>query len=142
MHNTKYFRFILKLYHKKAVIYIRVACKEAINDAIMEQKELINRYLKTKSNIKVSDYYIDDGYSGTNLNRPAFKKMLQDIKNNKIDEVIVKDFTRISRNYFDLSECIENFKNNNVKIISIYNDTKFQNKLKKSYLLKDSKEVG
>ena len=126
----------------KAGIYIRVACKESINDEIMEQKELINRYLKTKSNIKVSDYYIDDGYSGTNLNRPAFKKMLQDIKNNKIDEVIVKDFTRISRNYFDLSECIENFKNNNVKIISIYNDTKFQNKLKKSYLLKDSKEVG
>ena len=132
----------MKKENYKAVIYIRVACKETINDEIMEQKELINRYLKTKSNIKVSDYYIDDGYSGTNLNRPAFKKMLQDIKNNKIDEVIVKDFTRISRNYFDLSECIENFKNNNVKIISIYNDTKFQNKLKKSYLLKDSKEVG
>ena len=132
----------MKKENYKAVIYIRVACKEAINDEIMEQKELINRYLKTKSNIKVSDYYIDDGYSVTNLNRPAFKKMLQDIKNNKIDEVIVKDFTRISRNYFDLSECIENFKNNNVKIISIYNDTKFQNKLKKSYLLKDSKEVG
>ena len=132
----------MKKENYKVVIYIRVACKEAINDEIMEQKELINRYLKTKSNIKVSDYYIDDGYSGTNLNRPAFKKMLQDIKNNKIDEVIVKDFTRISRNYFDLSECIENFKNNNVKIISIYNDTKFQNKLKKSYLLKDSKEVG
>lgn len=132
----------MKKENYKAVIYIRVACKEAINDEIMEQKELINRYLKTKSNIKVSDYYIDDGYSGTNLNRPAFKKMLQDIKNNKIDEVIVKDFTRISRNYFDLSECIENFKNNNVKVISIYNDTKFKNKLKKSYLLKDSKEVG
>lgn len=132
----------MKKENYKAVIYIRVACKEAINGEIMEQKELINRYLKRKSNIKVSDYYIDDGYSGTNLNRPAFKKMLQDIKNNKIDEVIVKDFTRISRNYFDLSKCIENFKNNNVKIISIYNDTKFQNKLKKSYLLKDSKEVG
>ena len=132
----------MKKENYKAVIYIRVACKETINDEIMEQKELINRYLKTKSNIKVSDYYIDDGYSGTNLNRPAFKKMLQDIKNNKIDEVIVKDFTRISRNYFDLSKCIKSFKNNNVKIISIYNDTKFQNKLKKSYLLKDSKEVG
>ena len=48
------------------------------------------------------DYYIDDGYSGTNFNRPAFEKLLQDITNGKINTIIVKDLSRLGRNHIEV----------------------------------------
>jgi len=48
---------------------------------------------------KIYDCYIDDGYSGTNYNRPDFQRMLDDIEDDKINMVIVKDLSRLGRNY-------------------------------------------
>ena len=70
--------------------------------------------------MQLVDYYIDDGYSGTNFNRPGFKKLFEDIKNEKVNTIIVKDLSRFARNYIDAGNYIENiFKTLKVRFISI-----------------------
>lgn len=61
------------------------------SNSIENQKEYIEDYLQSKPEIRVVDFYIDDGYSGVNFDRPDFQRMLQDIKDKKINCVIVKD---------------------------------------------------
>lgn len=52
-------------------------------------------------------YYIDDGYSGTNFNRPDFQRMIADIEKGKINTVITKDLSRLGRNYLESGACME-----------------------------------
>lgn len=61
------------------------------SNSIVNQRELVEQYISSKSDLELVDYYIDDGYSGTNFNRPGFEKLLQDMKNKKINCIIVKD---------------------------------------------------
>ena len=123
-------------------VYIRIGNKENDDFAVRIQKALIDSYLKIKGNMKVVGYYIDYGYSGMNLNRPEIQKILKDMNCKKFHGVVVKELATISRNYLDLSDCIENhFKINNVKLISIADDIEFQRKIRKFYLLNNDKEV-
>ena len=59
---------------------------------------LLEKYCKDNG-YEIYDYYIDDGYSGLNYNRPNFQRLLQDIENGKIDLVITKDLSRLGRDY-------------------------------------------
>lgn len=69
------------------------------SNSIGNQRNIIKQYIKNNNlNVNVN-YYIDDGYSGTTFERPDFKKMLKDIKDNKINCIIVKDLSRLGRNY-------------------------------------------
>lgn len=77
------------------------------SNSIENQKEYIEDYLHSKSEIKLVDFYIDDGYSGVNFDRPDFQRMLQDIKDKKINCVIVKDLSRLGRNYIEVGKYIE-----------------------------------
>ncbi len=52
-------------------------------------------------------YYVDDGYTGTNFDRPEFQRMLEDIKNKKIDVIIIKDLSRFGRNYIETGNFVE-----------------------------------
>ena len=72
------------------------------SNSIENQKEYIEDYIHSKPEIEIVDFYIDDGYSGVNFDRPDFQRMLQDIKNKKIDCVIVKDLSRLGRNYIEV----------------------------------------
>ena len=101
-------------------VYIRCACKKGSDFQIRVQKECAKKYLMDKENIGTVTYYIDNGFSGTDINRPAFNELIKDIKNKKIGKIIVKDYSRISRSYIDLLKCIrEYFNPNNVELISI-----------------------
>ena len=62
--------------------------------SIQTQKTLLTQYCK-EHNIRIADYYCDDGWSGTNFERPEFKRMIDDIENGKINTVIVKDYCEI-----------------------------------------------
>ena len=100
-----------------AGLYIRLS-KEDKNESIKNQKNLLIKYA-TDNNFNYS-IYIDDGYTGTNFNRPSFSKLLQDINNQKIDTVIVKDLSRLGRDYIKTGELIEHFfPIHNIRFIAI-----------------------
>ena len=87
---------------------------------IKNQKALIESYLENKTNIVIGDYYVDDGYTGTNFDRPGFKRMLQDVVNGKINGIIVKDLSRLGRNHREVGKYIEEiFPIYDIRIISV-----------------------
>ena len=74
--------------------YLRLSKEDNENiesNSIVNQRELIEQYISNKDDLQIVDYYIDDGYSGTNFNRPGFRRLLQDIKNKKINCIIVQE---------------------------------------------------
>ena len=91
--------------------YLRLSKEEFSNEkesnSITNQKLIIDNYLKEHKEYLLVDYYIDDGYSGTSFNRPEFQRMLEDIKNKKIDVIIIKDLSRLGRNYIETGNFIE-----------------------------------
>lgn len=79
------------------------------SDSISNQRALITRYIEEHEDLheyKVVEY-IDDGYSGTNFDRPAVKRMLSDIQGGKVHCVIVKDLSRFGRNYLEVGDYLE-----------------------------------
>ena len=68
------------------------------SNSIVHPKEILESYAKSHAFLN-PEFYVDDGYSGTNFNRPAFQRMLGDIESGKVRTVIVKDMSRFGRNY-------------------------------------------
>ena len=90
------------------------------SNTIINQKSLINNYISKESNMKIIDYYVDDGYTGTDFNRPAFQEMMNDIKEKRINTIIVKDLSRLGRNHLEVGRYIEDiFPIYNIRIIAI-----------------------
>ena len=82
-------------------LYCRLSRDDELSgdsNSIVNQKEILSAYAKKHgfSNIK---FYVDDGFSGTNFNRPDFQKMLEDVKGGIIGTIIVKDMSRFGRDY-------------------------------------------
>mgnify|MGYP002530559280 FL=1 len=79
------------------------------SESISHQRDLIQRYINSHADLKgceVREFY-DDGYSGTNFNRPSFERLLEQIKKGEINCVIVKDFSRFGRDYIELGDYLE-----------------------------------
>ena len=72
------------------------------SNSIANQKKILERYCKEKGYTALRHYDEDDGYSGTNFNRPGFQRMLADVKAGKITRVIVKDMSRLGRDYLQV----------------------------------------
>ena len=77
------------------------------SNSIKNQRALLNDYLGKHPELHKVDEYVDDGYSGTNFERPDFKRMMQDIENRKINCIIVKDLSRFGRNYIETGRYLE-----------------------------------
>ena len=106
-------------------IYIRLSQEdkgklyESDSESVINQKELLKNYVKSNY-FNLVDEYVDDGYTGTNFDRPGFQKLLEDIKSKKINCVIVKDLSRLGRDHVLTGYYIETFfPENNVRFISI-----------------------
>ena len=83
-----------------AAIYCRLSRDDggdAESNSIGNQREILNRYA-TDHGFIVCGEYVDDGWSGTNFNRPDFKKMVEDIESGEIGVLLVKDLSRLGRN--------------------------------------------
>lgn len=95
-------------------IYIRVSTEDQAKDgfSINAQKEKLTKYAES-NDWKIFDYYIDDGISGKNLtDRPEVNRMLRDIKNKKINNVLIYKLDRLTRSVKDLIDLIELFEKN------------------------------
>lgn len=99
-----------KSHLSKAAAYLRLSREDGDkveSDSIGGQRDLIADYVRTHDGLKLEGEYVDDGYSGTTFERPAFKKMIQDIDDKKIDCIIVKDLSRLGRNYIETGRYLE-----------------------------------
>jgi site-specific DNA recombinase len=92
------------------------------SNSIENQKELIQRYISHKEslqNLPVMDF-VDDGYTGSNFDRPGFQKMMDGVRSGEIDTIIVKDLSRFGRDYIGVGEYMEQiFPLLGVRLISI-----------------------
>lgn len=79
----------------KIGVYLRTAQKD--DEAIERQKELNISYCKYRGYPDIVKIYIDNGYSGTTENRPAYKRMIKDIRNGKINVIVVSNIDRLTR---------------------------------------------
>ena len=110
----------------KVAIYIRLS-KEDIDrgydesESIKNQKTLLTEYVQNLGwEYRLIDIYIDQGFTGTNFNRPDFKRMIKDIELGKINMVITKDLSRLGRDYIETGEYIEKwFPEHEVRYISV-----------------------
>lgn len=108
----------------KAGAYERLSIVENENNneessSITNQKKLINEFAE-KNNIEIYNHYTDDGYSGGNFDRPAFKRLINDIECGVINCVITKDTSRLGRDFIETGNYIyKYFPENDVRYISI-----------------------
>lgn len=77
------------------------------SDSIGNQRNLLTEYVGAHPDLAVYDCYADDGYTGTNFDRPAFQRMLRDIENGTVNCVLVKDLSRFGRDYIDAGRYLE-----------------------------------
>lgn len=98
-----------------AGIYCRLSKDDITKDgngngssSIVSQKSMLEQYVRNNG-WAVYDCYIDDGYSGTNYNRPDFQRMIEDIEADKVNMVVVKDLSRLGRNYIQTGQYTDIF---------------------------------
>ena len=103
-------------------LYCRLSRDDGVegdSNSISNQKKMLSKYAKENGfdNIK---YYVDDGYTGTNFNRPDFQKMLDDMDMGYISTVIVKDMSRLGRDYLQVGYYTDTyFPDRNIRFIAI-----------------------
>ena len=109
----------------KAAIYIRLSKDDGDkqeSNSVTNQREILKEHLKLHPDIELYDIYIDDGWSGTNFDRPSFLRMMEDIYSGKVNCVIVKDLSRFCRNASEGGQYLDNvFVRYRVRFIAINN---------------------
>jgi DNA invertase Pin-like site-specific DNA recombinase len=98
---------------KATAFYCRSAIKNDV--AIENQKEKLANYAK-RNNIEKYEFYIDNGFSGTTLDRPALKRLIADVKKGEVATIVASEICRLARGIAYL-ELEATFKENNVRIL-------------------------
>lgn len=95
----------------RVALYIRLSREDeeekVESNSITNQRTLLMEYVKNNDEFVIYDVYVDDGYSGTDFNRPGFQRLLNDMKDGKFNAIIVKDLSRLGRNYIEVGNYIE-----------------------------------
>lgn len=107
----------------KVGIYIRLSREDGDDresESVENQRDIIHKFISEKENFELVDEYVDDGYTGTNFNRPSFKRLINDIEKNRIDTVITKDLSRFGRDHIDTGYYLERYlPSKNIRYIAI-----------------------
>ncbi len=77
------------------------------SNSIGSQRELIRAYIQKQPDIELYDIYVDDGFSGSNFQRPEFKRMMDDVEAGRVNCIIVKDLSRFGRDYIESGRYIQ-----------------------------------
>lgn len=116
----------------KIAIYSRKSIATDTGDSIENQIQRVKNYFSDKDCKFI--LFEDEGWSGGNDKRPAFQKMIQEIKNNKIDVVAVYMLDRVSRNVVDFVNFYDTMKKHSVKFISVTEGFDFSTPMGKMYM--------
>ena len=107
---------------KITALYCRLSRDDELqgeSNSITNQKLMLKKYA-TDNGFKNIEYFVDDGYSGTNFNRPDFKRLMNLIDAEKVGAIIVKDMSRLGRDYLKVGYYTEIlFKENDIRFIAI-----------------------
>jgi DNA invertase Pin-like site-specific DNA recombinase len=110
-----------KIYHTGG--YIRLSVEDSGNpgaDTIHAQRELVLKYIESQPDMTCCDIYCDNGRTGTNFERPEFERLMSDIREGKIDCIVVKDLSRFGRNYLETGNYLERiFPFLNVRFVAV-----------------------
>jgi len=104
---------MIRINNYKVAKYLRLSRDDGDDresESIENQRDIIDNYIKEHSD-ELTDVceYIDDGYTGTNFNRPGFKQMLGDIESGRINCIITKDLSRFGRDHIDTGYYLERY---------------------------------
>ncbi len=106
----------------KTAIYLRLSKDDddkSESVSIATQRSILQDFARA-NNFRIVDEYVDDGYSGTNYNRPEFQRLVRDIEQKKIDCVMTKDLSRLGRNSARTSDLLDEFfPTHGVRYISV-----------------------
>ncbi|MCD8107036.1 MAG: recombinase family protein [Oscillospiraceae bacterium] len=94
----------------RTAIYLRLSRDDGDkfeSDSISNQRKLITDYIENKSEFCLVDEYVDDGYSGSNFERPAWKQLYEDLECGAVNCIIVKDLSRFGRNYIEVGRYLQ-----------------------------------
>lgn len=94
----------------KTGLYIRLSVEDngkEDSDSLENQRSLLERFVAERPELQVVGIYIDNGHTGTDFNRPDFDRMISDVKKAKIDCIVVKDFSRLGRNFAETGNYLE-----------------------------------
>lgn len=94
----------------RTALYIRLSVEDngkEESDSLENQETLLRDYLKEHPYLELTEVYSDNGYTGTDFDRPAFERLINDIQKGRIDCIVVKDFSRLGRNYIETGEYLE-----------------------------------
>ena len=109
----------------KIAIYIRLSREDGDDmesESVTNQRSLLVGYLKAQGLVEV-DIYIDDGFTGTNFDRPAFQRLLKDIESGRINMIITKDLSRLGRDHVMTGYYVEKyFPENNIRYVAVNDD--------------------
>ena len=110
----------------KTALYLRLSRDdgtETESNSIASQREILKEYLKRYPDMELVEIYSDDGYSGTNFDRPDFIRMMEDVYSGKINCIVVKDLSRFGRNYIEIGNYLDNvFVRNRVRFVAVNNN--------------------
>ena len=108
--------------NNKVGLYMRLSKddeRQGESLSIENQRNILTKYAQERG-WTVIDEYVDDGYSGTNFDRPQVQRLLEDAKTGKIDTIIVKDLSRFGRNYIFVGQYVDYiFPIYNIRFIAI-----------------------
>ena len=108
----------------KVGAYVRLSREDEtktsnFSESINNQKEYILKYI-SDNNLNLVNIYVDDGFSGTNFDRPGVKSLMQDIELGTINMVITKDLSRLGRDHIETGNLIEKyFPTHNIRYVAI-----------------------
>lgn len=101
-------------------IYARLSTEDREEDTLDNQIYLLKSHVEDQADMVLTDTYVDNGFSGTNFDRPQFIRLMEDVKSGKINCIVVKDLSRLGRNYIETGNYIENvFPFLNVRFVSV-----------------------
>ena len=107
----------------RAAIYLRISRDDedkSESDSIQNQRDLLTAFIDSHDDLELANEFADDGYTGTNFERPGFQRMMDLAQDNTIDCIIVKDFSRLGRNYIETGRYIERiFPMMGIRFISV-----------------------